>query len=59
MTPEFEAARDAIIARLLALPWQDRAEVFKSVRFNDFFCCACGYGSVEDPNKNCQCENDE
>lgn len=52
------AAREAIIKLLLALPWPEREDVFSSVRHNGIFCTACGYGSPERPNTDCQCCND-
>lgn len=54
-----DAFRDAILSILLTLPEEDRANVFLQVRHNDIFCCSCGSGSVERPNPDCQCENDE
>ena len=59
MTEEQTEAERVIFKTLLNLPWIDRAEVFSAVRFNAVFCCSCGYGSIANPNLNCQCGNDE
>lgn len=53
------ATAEMFIKALLDLPWDKRADVFWRVRFNGIFCTDCGEGSVESPNKNCQCQNDE
>ena len=51
-------ARDEIVKLLLALSEEERTDCFAEVRYNGIFCCACGFGSSEAPNANCQCEND-
>lgn len=57
MTPEQDYAVQLIMKTILALPsYEQRQEVFSAVRFNDIFCVECGYGSLENPNPNCQCE---
>jgi hypothetical protein len=48
-----------IIETLLALPVNERQEVFTSVQHNGIFCTYCGIGDMEHPNNNCQCWNDE
>jgi hypothetical protein len=48
-----------IIETLLALPVDEREEVFTSVKHNGIFCTYCGIGDMEHPNNNCQCWNDE
>lgn len=50
---------ELLIEQFLALPWQERAEVFVAVKHNGIFCAACGYGERATPNPDCQCENDE
>lgn len=48
-----------ILELLMPLSPEDRAGTLAKIRFNDVFCASCGYGSYENPNPNCQCENDE
>ena len=50
---------DQCIDALLSLPWLEREDVCGALRFNHIFCWECGHGSRENPNKNCQCSNDE
>ena len=55
----YTAVGETIIKLLLDLPPEERAAAMEVVRFNGLFCCACGTGSAEHPNPNCQCWNDE
>lgn len=59
MNAKQTAAYEAIFKALIDLPESELAEVIECVGSNGIFCCACGYGSYEKPNPNCQCENDE
>lgn len=59
MTKEQEEAVETIMNILLSFPWNEREEVFFSVRFNDIFCHHCGIGERDKPNSNCQCWNDD
>lgn len=36
-----------------------RKAVCDEIKYNPIFCTRCGYGSQEDPNPHCPCENDE
>lgn len=58
-TEQQKAAVVSIMDALMALPWQDRAEVWKAVEYNDIFCVHCGYGDTDHPNASCQCQNDD
>jgi hypothetical protein len=58
MNDQQKAAYENCFAALIELPWQQRAEVFANLRYNDTFCTACGYGERGNPHPNCQCEND-
>lgn len=44
---------------MLSLLPEERQEMWRKLKYNEYFCVECGYGSVEHPNKNCQCWNDE
>jgi hypothetical protein len=57
--PEAQAAYNKIFEIVLALPPDDRVDVWSSVTFNGVFCVHCGIGNVESPNPRCQCTNDE
>lgn len=59
MTIAQEEAVAAIMKILLSFKWNEREEVFSSVRYNDIFCYHCGMGEPDRPNKNCQCWNDD
>lgn len=59
MTPDGERTAEEILEALIALPWDQRSEVWKSVRYNDIFCVECGQGEIDRPNPHCQCQNDE
>lgn len=50
---------EKIIEALLALPEDDRAAAIAEIHRNDIFCWQCGYGTREEPNRHCQCWNDE
>lgn len=50
---------DAFVTLLLAIPESQRGEVIDAINHNEFFCAHCGFGSIEKPNRNCQCWNDE
>ncbi len=50
---------DLIVSALLAVPDVDREDVCQAIRHNGVFCFACGIGSRERPNRNCQCGNDQ
>lgn len=49
----------AIMAMFLAVPEVGRSDVIDKIRYNNIFCMNCGTGSIERPNRHCQCDNDE
>lgn len=59
MKDKYQQLADTMIKLLLTFDPEDRANFIGYIRFNDIFCPYCGEGSVEKPNPNCQCENDE
>jgi hypothetical protein len=52
-------AFEAVMNILLAVPWNERAEIVAAVRNNDIFCTYCGVGTRLKPNPNCYCNDDE
>lgn len=49
---------ERIVAMLLELPADKRAQILAEVRYNDVFCPECGVGEPNNPNPDCQCRND-
>ena len=52
-TPKLMAK--VIVGMLLQYSSDDRAEIMGEVAANEIFCTACGVGSMEHPNGDCQC----
>jgi len=50
---------EVTLQKLLELSWTERVEVLHAINNNKIFCPNCGYGSKENPNPDCQCNNDE
>jgi len=50
---------DTVMDLLLQLSPSQRSEAFRDVRCNPIFCVECGIGSDEQPNRNCQCWNED
>lgn len=59
MNERQKEAAGYIIRILVDLPEKDRAQVIAAIKFNGIFCQHCGFGTIQHPNPNCQCENDE
>ncbi len=51
-------AIDTIMPILLELDVGPREKVLDAIKYNSIFCMECASGSIENPNKNCQCWND-
>lgn len=56
MNERQQRAVAAIMAQLAMLPWQERADVFAAVEFNDDICVHCGMATER---HGCHCTNDE
>lgn len=56
MNERQQKAYAEIMVQIARLPWDERAEVFKAVEFNDDICVQCGRATEK---FGCHCQNDE